>query len=116
MTKAEKEAEAKREKRRAYMREYWHKRTKAKTKKAKAYKKRKAETKAEWQKANKERHTQHVQAFYERWEISGREARAEGKKAAASAMKGKHAKPPRSSRQRDTGGKLGKTKTKGRNG
>lgn len=84
MTKAEKEAEAQKEARRVYMRAYWHKRTKAKTKKAKAYKKRKAETKAEWQRANKERHRAHVQAFYERWDISGREGRAAGKDGAKS--------------------------------
>jgi hypothetical protein len=87
MTKAEKEAEAKKAARREYQRLYWHKRTKAKTRKARAYKKRKAETKAEWQKANKDRHTKHVQDFYERHDISGREARAEGKKGAKAAKK-----------------------------
>jgi hypothetical protein len=69
MTKAEEKALALK---RAKDREAWHRRKKRVG--FAAYKK----AKARWQKRNAQRHTEHVQAFYERHGISGREARAKG--------------------------------------
>jgi hypothetical protein len=107
-TKAEREAEKKLEEKRAKERERWHKR-----KLDKAYIKAKLESKAEWQKANPKKNLEYVQNFYERYGISGREARALGKEGAASATKGT-TKPSRSSRKRDTGGKVTGKKQVGR--
>ena len=100
-TKAEKEAEAKLEEKRAKERERWQRR-----KLDKEYIKRKQEKKAEWQKKNAKKNLQYVQDFYERYGISGREARALGKEGAASVNKGTTTKPSRPSQARDTGGKV----------
>ena len=89
MTKREREKLAKLEAKRAKDRERWHKRTKSKTPKAKAYKERKAKTKARWQRQNSARHAAHVQAFYERWGISTRAERAEGKSGAVAKKRSK---------------------------
>jgi hypothetical protein len=100
-TKAEREAEKKLEEKRAKERERWHKR-----KLDKEYIKAKLESKAEWQKANPKKNLEYVQNFYERYGISGREARALGKEGAASVSKGTTTKPSHPSRKRDTGGKI----------
>jgi hypothetical protein len=99
-TKAEREAEKKLEEKRAKERERWHRR-----KLDKAYIKAKLESKAEWQRANPKKNLEYVQNFYERYGISGREARTLGKEGAASVSKGT-TKPSRPSRKRDTGGKV----------
>lgn len=103
-TKAEKEAAAKLEARRAKERERWARRTQGA--KGKAYKKKKQAKKAEWQKRNAKKNLEYVQEFYERYGISGREARALGKEGAASVGKGTTTKPSRASRKRDTGSKV----------
>lgn len=105
-TKAEKEAAAKLEAKRAKERERWARRTQGA--KGKAYKKKKQAKKAEWQKKNAKKNLQYVQEFYERYGISGREARALGKEGAASGTEGTTTKPPRASRKRDTGSKVTK--------
>ncbi len=98
-TKAEREAEKKLEAKRAKERERWHQR-----KLDKEYMKAKLEKKAEWQKKNAKKNLEYVQAFYERYGISGRAARAAGKDGARSVAKEERCrKPPtRSSRKRDT--------------
>jgi len=101
-TKAQKEEEANLEERRAKDRERWKRRTTGKSKKVLDYKKKKQEKKAEWQAANAKKNLQYVQDFYERWGISGREARALGKEGATSGNKDEQ-QPPRTSRKRDTG-------------
>ncbi len=103
-TKAQKEEEAKLEAKRAKERERWKRRTTGA--KGKAYKEKKQAKKAEWQKKNAKKNLQYVQEFYERYGISGREARALGKEGAASGTEGTTTKPPRASRKRDTGGKI----------
>jgi hypothetical protein len=95
-TKAEREAEKKLEAKQAKERERWHKR-----KLDKDYIAAKQEKKAEWQKKNSAKNLQYVQEFYERYGISGREARAKGKDGALSAQQVKH-QTPRRSRKRDT--------------
>lgn len=74
-TKAQREAEAKLEEKRAKERERWHRR-----KANKEYIKRKQEKKAEWQAENADLNLLYVQNFYARYGISGRAARAAGKK------------------------------------
>ena len=108
-TKAEREAERKLEEKRAKERERWQRR-----KENKEYIKRKLEKKAEWQAANPDKNLEYVQNFYERYGISGREARALGKEGAASVTQGTTTKPSRASRKRDTGGKVTGKKQAGR--
>ena len=76
-------AQAKAEARREYMRLYWHKRTKAPTKKAKLYKAQKAESKAAWQAANPEKNVEAVQRYRERWGRYGPSLAAEAASSAA---------------------------------
>lgn len=102
MTKAERAEKARKEARRAYHRAYWHKRTKARTKKAKLYKQRKADSKAEWQRRNPEKNVEAVQRYRDRWGRYGPSLAKE--ETAASAMQG-NKKPLRASRRRNTGGK-----------
>jgi hypothetical protein len=100
-TKAQREEEGKLEEKRAKERERWQRR-----KLDKEYIARKQKKKAKWQKKNAKKNLQYVQDFYERYGISGREARALGKEGAASVSKGTTTKPSRPSRKRDTGGKV----------
>ena len=108
-TKAQREEEKKLEEKRAKERERWQRR-----KLDKEYIARKQEKKAEWQAANPNKNLEYVQNFYERYGISGREARALGKEGAASVNKGTTTKPSRPSQARDTGGKVTGKKQAGR--